>query len=61
MSLVFSDQDTMLVPVRIIDDFLVETPEDFLGLLSADGVLPPNVFLNPVEAIATIIDDDGVS
>ena len=61
MSLVFFDQATLSVPVGIIDDFLVETPETFMGLLNADGVLPPNVFLNPVEATATIIDDDGAS
>ena len=61
MSLVFFDQATLSAPVGIIDDFLVETPETFLGQLSADGVLPPNVVLNPVEATATIIDNDGES
>ena len=61
MSLLFFDQATLSVPVGIIDDFLVETPETFLGLLSADEVLPPNVFLNPTEATATIIASDCMS
>ena len=58
MSLVFFDQATLSVSVGIIDDFLVETAETFMGLLSADEIFPPNVFLNPVEATATIIDSD---
>ena len=61
MTLVFFGQSALSVPVGIIDDFLVETSETFLGRLSADGILPPNVRLNPIEATGTIIDDDGLS
>ena len=57
-SLVFTDQSTESVPVGIIDDSLFEFNETFFGRLSAAGVLPPNVLLDPIEAKATIIDND---
>ena len=46
--------------VPIINDTLFEDPENFFGRLSDGSVLPPNVRLAPIEAIATIIDDEGV-
>ena len=42
----------------IIDDDLFETPEEFFGLLSDDGNLPPNVRLEPATATATINDNE---
>ena len=46
--------------MNIINDTLFEDPETFFGRLSAGGVLPPNVHLAPVQATATIIDDEGI-
>ena len=60
-TLVFFGQSALSVPVGIIDNLLVETSETFLGHLSADGILPPNVRLNPIDSTGTIIDDDGMS
>ena len=57
-SLIFTDQSRESVPVDIIDDSLFEFNETFFGRLSAAGILPPNVLLNPIEAEATIIDND---
>ena len=57
-SLTFNDQSRQSVFVPIIDNDFFEDPENFFGRLSADGVLPPNVRLAPIEATATIIDDD---
>ena len=58
-SLTFNDRLRLSVFVPIINDTLFEDPENFFGRLSAGGVLPPNVRLAPIEAIATIIDDEG--
>ena len=55
-SLVIFDQPSVSVPVAIINDDLFETPENFFGLLSNDGELPPNVQLAPTQATATILD-----
>ena len=57
-SLVFTGQSIESVPVGIIDDSFFESNETFFGRLSAAGVLPPNVLLDPIEAVATIIDND---
>ena len=56
-SLTFNDQLRQSIFVPIINDIVFEDPENFFGHLS--GFLPPNVRLAPIEAIATIIDDDG--
>ena len=56
-SLTFTDQLSLSVPVGIIDDTLFETPESFVGLLSADN-LPSNVLLAPTEATGTILDNE---
>ena len=57
-SLVFTDQSTESVPVDIVDDSFFEFNETFFGRLSIAGILPPNVLLDPIEAEATIIDND---
>ena len=50
---------SLSVFVPIINDIVFEDSENFFGRLSAVGVLAPNVRLAPIEAIATIIDDEG--
>ena len=45
---------SLSVFVPIINDIVFEDSENFFGHLSAVGVLPPNVRLAPIEAIATI-------
>ena len=55
---IFTAQSRQSVFVRIINDSLFEDPKNFFGHLSVAGVLPPNVCLNPIQAIATINDDD---
>ena len=57
-SLVIFDQSSVSVPVAIINDDQLETPENFFGLLISDGELPPNVQLAPTPATATILDDE---
>ena len=59
-SLVFSGNSTQFVFVRVIDDDILESPETLCGQLSAAVVLPPNVYLEPNKAVATIIDNKGV-
>ena len=56
-SLVFTDQSTESVPVGIVDDNLFEPQETFFGRLNVAGVLPPNVYLEPIEAKATIYNE----
>ena len=46
------------LPVGIIDDGLFESDETFFRRLTAASVLPPNVLLDPSEAVSTIIDND---
>ena len=58
-SLTFNDRSRQSVFVPIINDDRFEDPENFFGRLSAADVLPPNVRLAPIEATATIIDDEG--
>ena len=56
----FNYQSREFVSVNILNDTLFEDPETFFGRLSAAGVLPPNVRLTPIQATATIIDDEGI-
>ena len=60
-SLTFNNQSRQSVFVPVINDTRFEDDENFFGRLSAAGVLPPNVRLDPIEATATIIDDEGES
>ena len=57
-SLIFTGRSIQSVSVAVFNDSLFEDDETFLGLLSAAGVLPPNVLLDPTLATATILDDD---
>ena len=57
-SLVFTDRSTESVPVGIIDNSFFESNETFFGQLTAASVLPPTVHLDPIEAVATILDND---
>ena len=58
-SLTFNDQSSQSVFVPIVNDTQFEDDENFFGRLSAADVLPPNVRLDPIEATATIVDDDS--
>ena len=57
-SLVLNPRSTVkFVYVDIIDDNAFERSETFFGHLSAAGVLPQNIYLEPSVATATIIED----
>ena len=60
-SLNFIGDSVQTVSVQIIDDGISEPPETFLGLLSSaiGMVIPPNVYLEPKRATATIINKNG--
>ena len=57
MSLVFGKSTTTLViPVQIEDDNILENPENFNAVLSSTD---PAVVLDPDTATVTITDNDG--
>ena len=52
--------DSVIAPVGIINDDIAEEDEDFFGNLGFGGGLTfSNIRFEPVQARATIIDDDG--
>ena len=62
ISVVLNNQSRLMsIYVGIIDDNVFETSKTFFGRLSAVGVLPWNIRLEPNITTATIFDDKRMS
>ena len=54
-----ADTTSIEVPVNITDDCVYEGEEDFSGTLTLVSD-PPRVTIGPSNAVATILDDEGM-
>lgn len=57
LSLTFTEAGTQFVNISILDDDLVEQPEDIQLLITSS--IPGRILINPSSARVRIIDNDG--